>query len=81
MKRAPAPTRADLLTELARAYLLEPVAPDEITIPMLVEQGICNNHMQAARLMRKAQKDGKLAPPVERASANGNRVKAWRRLK
>lgn len=74
-------TVADLLADLARVYGLEPVRPDEITVEMMLEQGLVNNRMTATRILYKAVADGVLAPPVHRNGKHARRVLAWRRLK
>lgn len=77
------PTRSELLADLARAYGLPPLGPDEITVEMLIAEskGTIVTRMGATRALARAVSDGILAPPEERAGPNGRRLKAWRRLK
>lgn len=83
MKRAPAPTRAQLLEDLVRIYGFEPVHDDEITVEDLMKasNGTIRTRMAATRALEKEVEEGRLAPPVDRHGPNGKRLKAWRRLK
>lgn len=78
----PKTTRADVLSDLARAYVLEPVHDDEITIAMMIAtltgNGMSNNEKTAARVLKKAVNDNELEPPVKRANEGGRTVLAWK---
>ena len=78
-KQSPPATRSELLAEVARAYGLMMVQPDEITADMLLAENPSWTIKRAMNALKAAVRDGFLDKPVRRYNADGRRVYAWRR--